>query len=288
MVNELAPFGYLGNSFSSVGLARPALSNLPTWLKNIHRAPLKPDQKLTAIRDHIIPRLVHATQNLKITSKALKDADRLVRLWVKRMLHHNIHTPDASIYAKLKDGGLGILELKTNIPNILLKRLTKIRENDADPTGQSVHRLQRMVGDVPAEQLWRDKIKSGAITSGLEQTADSAASRSWLQNKPKGWTGRDFVRAVQLRSGNLPTAAIPSNPPDKHQCRAGCTKQETICHVLQGCPATHWPRIKRHNEIAQKINNHCKIKRLQTEYEPHIRHQDGTLSFKLPIIMNID
>lgn len=47
--------------------------------------------------------------------------------------------------------------------------------------------------------------------------------------------------------------------------------------MLQGCPATHWPRIKRHNEIAKKIGDHCKNRKWLTECEPHIRHADGTL-----------
>lgn len=82
---------------------------------------------------------------------------------------------------------------------------------------------------------------------------------------------------MQLRSNNLPTASIPSNPSERRKCQAGCNKTETICHVLQSCPATHWPRIKRHNEIAHKIRDHCRRKTWNTEDEPHIRHQDGTL-----------
>lgn len=70
-------------------------------------------------------------------------------------------------------------------------------------------------------------------------------------------------------------------------CRAGCNKQETICHVLQGCPATHWPRIRRHNEIARKLVDLCRHKNLLFEYEPHVRHGDGTL-FKPDLLIHMN
>lgn len=101
----------------------------------------------------------------------------------------------------------------------------------------------------------------------------------------KGWTGKDYITAVQLRAANLPTAGMSSNPRESQGCRAGCNKRVTICHVLQSCPATHWPWIKRHNEIAKKIVSHCRKQKWQTEDEPHIRHPDGTL-FKPDIIIH--
>lgn len=54
--------------------------------------------------------------------------------------------------------------------------------------------------------------------------------------------------------------------------------------MLQGCPATHWPRIRRHNEIAKKLGNHCKLRGWEVASEPHIRHADGTL-FKPDLVV---
>lgn len=70
--------------------------------------------------------------------------------------------------------------------------------------------------------------------------------------------GRDYVRAIQLRTGNLPTAGMPSNLVEKRKYRARCNKTESMSHVLQQCPSVHWERIRRHNEIAKKIANHNK------------------------------
>lgn len=77
-----------------------------------------------------------ATLTPKIIVRALRDADHLVRMWIKRMLHLNIHIPDASIHASIRDWGLGLLELESAIPAILLKRIIFIRENDDDQIRQ--------------------------------------------------------------------------------------------------------------------------------------------------------
>lgn len=133
MTSYLCPMKYLGHQYNLGGMSKPSLANLPSWLYNINAANLKPDQKLLLVRDHVIPRLTFALQTTRITSKSLRGVDRLVRMWVKRMLHLNVHTPDAVIHASIRDGGIGILETRTAIPNTFLKRLIRIRENDFHP-----------------------------------------------------------------------------------------------------------------------------------------------------------
>lgn len=52
-VSNMAPFKYLSNSS---GIRRPTIPNLPVWLRNLARSPLKPDQRLIILRDFIIPK----------------------------------------------------------------------------------------------------------------------------------------------------------------------------------------------------------------------------------------
>jgi hypothetical protein len=52
---------------------------------------------------------------------------------------------------------------------------------------------------------------------------------------------------------------------------------ESISHVLQTCPITHWERIRRHNEIVDKIARHCKIRGWSVEDEPYVRHRTEEL-----------
>lgn len=93
------------------------------------------------------------------------------------------------------------------------------------------------------------------------------------------------MRACQLRTHNLPTAAIPSNPPEQRLCRAGCGKSETINHVLQSCPLSHWQRVKRHDDVLRILASFSG-KTWPTEREPHVRHSDGTL-FKPDLAVHI-
>lgn len=85
------------------------------------------------------------------------------------------------------------------------------------------------------------------------------------------------MRAVQLRTANLATKGLPYIPAGERKCRTGCDKIESLAHVLQACPTTHYERIKRHNSIVAKVARHCRRKGWTTEVEPRVRHVDGQL-----------
>lgn len=293
LVSDFEPAKYLGHALGSSGILKPSICNLKKWLENVMRSPLKPDQKLVMIKTYVIPKILYGLQVPGVTGRILREADRLIRHYTKKVLHLNIHTSDAAFYAKIRDGGLGIMNLKGSIPKIFLGRLTSILSANNDTSIQYVfqtpfildlmRRLEAMMGNQPPDIHWAGVLKDSPLLKGLEAASEDQASRSWIDAKPPGWTGRDFVRAVQLRTANLPTAGMPSNPVDQRGCRAGCAKNETIAHVLQGCPATHWERIRRHNEIAKKLATQCKKRGWTVAEEPHVRHNDGTL-FKPDII----
>lgn len=75
----------------------------------------------------------------------------------------------------------------------------------------------------------------------------------------------------------LPTKGIPSNPVEERKCRAGCGRTESLSHVLQACPATHWSRIQRHNYIADRIRKIASKKDFVVEVEPHLRQSNGIM-----------
>ncbi|CAG9825828.1 unnamed protein product [Phaedon cochleariae] len=226
-------------------------------------------------------------QNPRVTGQILRSADRLIKRFAKHILHLNEHTPDAKLHAKIRDGGLGFLDLRHFIPGFFLISLTGLLDHvdgrslsavlQCVETRRLIERLNTLKGDVPNDHLWRDRLMQAPTLEGLENCTDDPASRSWIDQKPAGWTGQDFVRAVQLRSNNLTVAGIMSKPPELRKCRAGCDKVESLSHVLQQCPATHWERIRRHNEVVKKVAGHCRKKQWTTEEEPHVQHQDGTL-----------
>jgi hypothetical protein len=109
-------------------------------------------------------------------------------------------------------------------------------------------------------------------------------SRHWISHPPKGWSGGDWVRAVHLRTANLPTVGIPSNPVELRRCRGGCGAEETVCHILQACPIAHDSRVYRHNSVATKISAQCRKDGREVLEEPHVRHPDGT-SYKPDLVV---
>lgn len=88
---------FLGHELNASGIMRPSLSNLPTWLARLEKAPLKPSQKLAILKSFIMPKLFYILQSPATTAYQLTSADKLIKAAAKRILHLNIHTPDASL-----------------------------------------------------------------------------------------------------------------------------------------------------------------------------------------------
>lgn len=190
------------------------------------------------------------------------------------------------------------MEMTREIPRIFLNRINKLMDvcHNEDNilkstlTSNNIAKLSQKpsncAGDIPAEQYWRQEIVDGPFSTDIQIACEDRASRSWIDSEPKGWSGRDYVRAIQQRTANLPTRGIPSNPPDQQKCRSRCDANETICHILQKCPTTHWERIARHSEFVDKITKHCKTKNWPIEQEPNVRCTDGRL-YKLDLIIHL-
>lgn len=87
------------------------------------KSALKPDQKLAIIKTYVVPKVLYGLQQPGVTGRIIREADRMVKFHIKQILHLNIHTPDASLHARVIDGGLGITQLRGAIPSIYLGRL---------------------------------------------------------------------------------------------------------------------------------------------------------------------
>lgn len=52
---------------------------------------------------------------------------------------------------------------------------------------------------------------------------------------------------------------------------------ESLSHVLQGCPVTHFERIRRYDEIVKKVARHSRRRGWTVEVEPRVYHPDRQL-----------
>lgn len=173
IVSELNAFRYLGHMFGTTRINKPSLVNISKWTEAIMRAPLKQDQKLALLRDHLIPKALYGLQNSRINGTILKNADKIIKAANKNIPHLPKHTQDHVIQARLRDGGLGIPELRHTVSLQLLTRITNLLNNTTDTNVTNIFQSERM----------------RAIMNRLQQLP-----------KPNGWTGRDYVKAIHLRA----------------------------------------------------------------------------------------
>lgn len=186
------------------------------------------------------------------------------------------------------------MSLSTKIPSILLSRIQKLRSLSEPQIVQAlrtpfllrlVERLQQQVRlfgvGRPAERAyWRIRLEGTYSGSGLPEHSDDPSVISWMGDPPPSWSGADYVAGVQLRANMLPTRGGLHNkrvPFDAKRCRAGCNRSETLSHVLQHCPITHYERIRRHDHAVGLLAGFAARRGWDVEVEPCIRGTDGVL-----------
>ena len=125
-VTDINPMQYLGFAFDTHGVMKPNLTNYSAWLQRLAVLPLKPQQKMSMLKTHLLPRLLHFLMSPRTPAATLKNVDKATRHYVKRFLHLHLHTSDALIHAPLRDGGLGVMQMAVSIPAILLRRIKNL------------------------------------------------------------------------------------------------------------------------------------------------------------------
>ncbi|KAK2577933.1 hypothetical protein KPH14_000857 [Odynerus spinipes] len=125
MINTAAEWRYLGVRFKPVG-PKKVDGDLFDLLDNLTRAPLKPQQRLMALRGVLLPRVFHALVLGRVTLGKLRALDRQTRAAVRRWLQLPHDTASGFFHASTRDGGLGILSLATTVPGLMLERFERL------------------------------------------------------------------------------------------------------------------------------------------------------------------
>lgn len=154
---------FLGHELNATGIIRPSLTNLPTWISRLEKAPLKPAQKLAVIKAFILPKILYILQSPATNARQLAAADKIIKTSVKRILHLNIHTPDAALYAKMRDGGLGLTELRSQIPFYMLNHALQACLNSTSVKSLTA-KLERLSGPINPTHTWKEAIENGNLT----------------------------------------------------------------------------------------------------------------------------
>lgn len=274
---------YLGLHYTYRGVVSPTPSRIEEMLTRLKKSPLKPWQKMTILQRYLIPRFHHGMQTLDVTKKKLKYIDNCIVRFVKATLHLPKTTPTAYIHAPLKSGGLGIPSLLLHISSIYLHRIEKLTIR-GDPITQQImqtpvmqqlnNKLKRILRNVnlttktAVQNYWTEQLHATGLGAGLK--AMTSGSSSWIYNPPKYWNGRDYIGAINLRIGLLPTKGAPYMV--DCDCRnPSCSgTRETLYHILQRCPVTHYSRINRHDNINKTIKESIQKTGIKCEEAPRI------------------
>lgn len=295
---------YLGVNFTSEGIKQYRPENLGTWLDRLTAAPLLPQQRLTALRHYVLPKLYHGFVMSPCYIGRLNKIDIMVRRFTRSWLKLPGDTPKAFYHASINDGGLGVPSLRWVIPPVRKRRLERYADRGLGATlgigaellSQESRKLAILITDQgihlnttdKVKRMYSEKLYSSVDGSGLRHCGAIPQASSWVGDGTSFLSGSDFVHSIKLRISALPTRSRTTRGRDADRtCRAGCHgTPETLNHVLQRCSRTHGKRIKRHDAIVSYI--HKRIDRrsnLDTEcwVEPRLTTSIGV--FKPDILL---
>src|SRR5699024_10357085 len=122
-LRNVASFKYLGVEICSNGSTPSNQHVFDDLLDKLLRSKLKPLQKLYFLRTHLIPTYTHRLIHEDFMGVSLEAMDRNIRATVKTILAQVPGIPNPCIHLKVKNGGLGIPQLRWFIPNLAFKRM---------------------------------------------------------------------------------------------------------------------------------------------------------------------
>jgi len=245
---------YLGITFTPEGRrqCRPT-QIIDPFLEALTRAPLKPQQRLYALRTIVIPRLYHQMALGAVTIGTLNKTNLLVRGAVRGWLNLPHDVPNAYFHATVKNGGLGVPSMRWTAPAQRRGRLIVVAQNlgqknlDKFINDELVTCLRRLTDQgvkyaTPSDisRRWTEKLYQSVDGGALKNSAGTPHQHQWIADGNRLLSGRDFINCGRRRIGAMPTKSRTTRGrANERRCRAGCLAQETLNHVLQHCYRTH-------------------------------------------------
>ncbi|VDN15476.1 unnamed protein product [Dibothriocephalus latus] len=261
-------FKYLGVPFSYRGKQpirhRPVLHDM---MAEVSEAPINHQQRFSLLKRSCVPKLLHELVLGTVHRNTLENLDMQIRQTVRSALKLPTDTPTSFLYAKIRDGGLGVPCLKTLVPlakrrrldNVLRSKEPVVRAVAVIPSALSSMRLAAepvrmgckvLASKKDARTYWRDSLYNSADGHALAHFANSTCANHWLSSPDRvlPWL---FIRGIQLRAGVLSTKARGNRRTGSGDvlCRGQCGQRETLIHILQCCRVTQTARLGRHNNV---------------------------------------
>lgn len=282
-------FRYLGIYFSPTGKNSFSPQEvLMPMLENLRKAPLKPQQRLHALRCYAIPRLYHQLTLADVKIGCLRKTDQCIRRTVRSWLDLPHDVPSSYIHAPVREGGLGIPSIRWRAPLLRRRRLLNLNlpslENttaanfyiakEIDKTETRLTRNnQRLLRKIDLENMWARELHGMVDGRNLAEAGKLPSTHRWVREPTRLLSGRDFINCIKFCINAIATRSRTARGrPDKDRsCRAGCSAVETSDHVLQKCHRTHASRIKRHDAIVAYLQRNMVKHGYDTTREPRLQ-----------------
>lgn len=284
---------YLGINFTATGRVRcnPA-EDIGPKLQRLTKAPLKPQQRLFALRTVLIPQLYHKLALGSVAIGVLRKTDKLIRYYVRRWLNLPLDVPIAFVHAPPKSGGLGIPSLRWVAPMLRLRRLSNIKwphltQNEVASSfleAEKQRARDRLLAEQnellsrPAiEKYWANKLYLSVDGSGLREAGHYGPQHGWVSQPTRLLTGKEYIDGIRLRINALPTKSRTTRGRHEleRQCRAGCDAPETTNHIMQKCYRSHGRRVARHNCVVNRIKRGLEERGCVVIVEPSLQCESG-------------
>ena len=141
---------YLGVRLDPEGAIKLPEEQWKEWFNNVNTAPLKPEQKIIAIKTCIVPRMIFQLRVADAGIAKLGKINTMIKIWFKKVLHLPEWTPDCWIH--LKAGG----EL-TNIIESILKMRKKASEKMVNSADSGARGFKEIFVIIAAVHTWSDQ-----------------------------------------------------------------------------------------------------------------------------------
>ena len=275
---------------------------LEEGLRQLSKAPLKPQQRLFILRVHVIPGLYHGLVLGRHSKSLLVHLDRRVRAAARRWLHLPHDVPQALFHAHSSEGGLGLPELLVQVPLMRRARVDRLFDRAGryyDPvlaaiTGSSAglrkeqERWQEGVkcySETVTSRTTRERATAAALHttidgSGLSDAHEVPEVSRWVTSGSGLMSGKSFVDAMFVRAGCLyskvrAARGRPDGLGAGDMCEVCPCKRESLAHVIQQCPRSSQARTERHNSVLRLLAQKLTTKGFRVLEEPAIVTDEG-------------
>lgn len=114
---------------------------------------------------------------------------------------------------------------------------------------------------------------------GLTESFKCPSAHRCVDDGSSLLSGRDYIKCIHVRYGTLYKRSMCARGRDRKDksCRRGCGQVETLNHIIQGCYATHFARIKRNDAIVNYVQKIVQDRGITDHKEPHFKIDNSTL-----------